>query len=783
MSKGSLESEEAGNFITEIIDADLASGRHSSVVTRFPPEPNGYLHIGHAKSICLNFGLALRYGGRCHLRMDDTNPAKEDMEYVESIKSDVKWLGFDWHEHMYHASDNFEDLYTIGVQLIKAGKAYVCELDDEAIREYRGTISEAGRPSPYRTRSVEENLRLFEAMRAGDFKDGGATLRAKIDMGAANMKMRDPLMYRVRHTPHDRTGDTWCIYPMYDYAHGLSDALEGITHSICTLEFENNRELYDWFVDNAEMESRPKQYEFARLSLGYTLMSKRKLRRLVEEGNVSGWDDPRMPTIAGLRRRGVRASAIRNFAAMIGVSKANSRVDRDKLDFCVRDDLNHVAPRVMAVLNPLKLTIRNYPEGQSECFDAPYYPHDVPKEGTRPLPFSRSIYIDRSDFRLEPPKGYFRLAPGREVRLRYAYLITCEEVVKNAEGEVVEVICTYDPESRGGISPDGRKVKGTIQWIESHSALHFEARVYDRLFSCEDPEDTAEGEDFRVNLNPDSKDVLKGALVEKSVAEDPVDTRYQFERLGYYWRDPSDSREDALVFNRIVTLRDSWAKKTTQKTQSTVAKKEGSGKKANTSSERARPTKRTKAELRAKARAEDAKLEQSFKRLQSELGLSKDDADVLTGDADLAILFEEAAQTYGDAQSLAKWTRNELIGALKGRPASVLPFGSSEVVELVGLIDKGTISGRAGKTILDAMIDSGKSPALLVEELGLTQVTDRVAIETFVNSLIEANGDKAEAYRGGRKQLLGFFMGQTMKETGGKADPRVVQEIVRKALD
>ncbi|MGB0588710.1 MAG: glutamine--tRNA ligase/YqeY domain fusion protein [Myxococcota bacterium] len=781
MTDGILQADEPGHFITEIIDADLASGRHSTVVTRFPPEPNGYLHIGHAKSICLNFGLALRYGGRCHLRMDDTNPAKEDVEYVESIKEDVRWLGFEWGDHMYHASDNFEGLYALAVKLIKDGKAYVCELDDEEIRTYRGSLTEAGQPSPYRDRSVEDNLRCFAAMRAGEYPDGAVTLRAKIDMAAANMKMRDPLMYRVRHTPHDRTGDTWCIYPMYDYAHGLSDAFEGITHSICTLEFENNRELYDWFVQASGLESQPRQYEFARLSLGYTLMSKRKLRKLVEEGYVQGWDDPRMPTIAGLRRRGVRASAIRRFAAMIGISKANSRVDRDKLDFCVRDDLNHDAPRVMAVLEPLKLTIRNYPDGQTEHFDAPYYPHDVPKDGTRPLPFSKSLFIDRSDFREEPPKGYFRLSPGREVRLRYAYLVTCEEVIKDADGHVVEVICRYDEESQGGQSPDGRKVKGTIQWVDAGTALPFEARVYDRLFSCEDPEDTPEGDDFTVNLNPGSDRRYPDALIENSIANDDAETRYQFERLGYYWRDPVDTTEDTLVFNRIVTLRDSWAKKT-KRPNAPAPEPKAAPKSSNSATDRPRPTKRSKSELRAKARAEDATLQAAFERFQKQIGLSADDADVLTGESGLASLYERAAEVHGDAQAVAKWVRNELIGALKGRLVEDLPLDGDAIAALVSLIDDGTISGRASKTILDAMIETGKDPKALVTELGLEQITDTGAIEATIAEIIAANPEKVAAYRDGRTKLLGFFIGQAMKETGGRADPKAVQALVRSAL-
>jgi len=766
------------NFITEIVDADLASGAHTEVVTRFPPEPNGYLHIGHAKSICLNFGLALRYGGRCHLRMDDTNPAKEEVEYVEAIKSDVRWLGFDWGEHMYYTSDNFEGLYDLAIGLIEDGKAYVCELNDEETREFRGSLTEPGRPSPYRDRSVEENLALFRRMRAGEFPDGALTLRARIDMAAANMKMRDPLLYRVRHTPHDRTGDTWCIYPMYDYAHGLCDAFEGVTHSICTLEFENNRELYDWLIEATEVANQPQQYEFARLSLDYTLMSKRKLLTLVTEDHVRGWDDPRMPTIAGLRRRGVRPEAIRQFAAMIGVSKSNSRVDIDKLDYCIRDDLNHIAPRVMAVLDPLKVTITTYAENTTETLDAPYYPHDVPLDGSRELPFSRTVYIDRSDFREDPPKGYFRLAPDREVRLRYAYLVSCQQVVKDASGEVIELLCTHDPESRGGKAPDGRKVKGTIQWVEASTAVPFEARIYDRLFGCETPEDVPEGRDFTVNLNPGSDTRHLGALIESSVADDAPDTRYQFERLGYFWRDPVDSEPHALVFNRIVTLRNSWGGK---KPAGPPGPEPAVGARAE-SRERARPTKRTRSELRAKARAEDPELQASYERIQASLGLSEGDADVLTGEPGLARLFEAAADAHGDTRAVAKWVRNELIGALKGRPADEMPFDGVAVSQLVTMVDEGVISGRASKTILEAMIETGKAPQVLVIELGLEQLSDTSEIVETIAAILEANPGEVAAYRDGKKKLLGFFIGQAMQATGGRADPKLVQQLVRDAL-
>ncbi len=547
------------DFIRQIVAEDLASGKHSTVVTRFPPEPNGYLHIGHAKSICLNFGLANEIpGGRCHLRFDDSNPETEDMEFVESIKHDVHWLGFDWGEHLYHASDYFENLYNFAIQLIEAGKAYVCSLSEEEIRRYRGTVTRPGTPSPYRSRTVEENLDLFTRMRAGEFADGGHVLRAKIDMAASNMKMRDPLLYRIRHAPHYRTGDMWCIYPMYDFVHCLSDALEGITHSICTLEFENNRELYDWIIENVPAPSVPRQYEFARLNLNYTVMSKRKLVDLVEGGHVSGWDDPRLPTIAGLRRRGYTPEAIRSFSDRIGVAKANSMVEVSLLEHSVRDDLNTKAPRVMAVLDPLKVVILNYPEGQVEDFNAPYLPDDPPKMGYRKVPFSRELYIERADFMEDPPKKYFRLAPGTEVRLRWAYLVTCVEVVKDEEGRVIELHCTYDPETRGGDAPDGRRVKGTIHWVSAAHALTAEVRLYDRLFTEPNPDGGKEG-DFIRHLNPHSLDIVSARLEPGLVEAMPGD-RFQFERTGYFIADPEDHSPGNPVFNRIVPLRDSWAK-------------------------------------------------------------------------------------------------------------------------------------------------------------------------------------------------------------------------------
>ncbi|HHT72838.1 MAG TPA: glutamine--tRNA ligase/YqeY domain fusion protein [Firmicutes bacterium] len=542
------------NFIRTIIDGDLESGKHKTIVTRFPPEPNGYLHIGHAKSICLNFGLARDYGGRCHLRFDDTNPTRDYEDYMESIKEDVRWLGFDWGEHLYYASDYFDQLYEFAIELIKQGKAYVCSLTQDEIREYRGTLTEPGRESPYRNRSVEENLDLFERMRKGEFADGEHVLRAKIDMASPNVVMRDPILYRIRHVSHPRTGDKWCIYPMYDFTHCLSDALEGITHSICTLEFENNRPLYEWILEQVFPEPHPQQIEFARLNLNYTVMSKRKLLRLVESGVVNGWDDPRLPTISGLRRRGYTPEAIRDFAERIGVAKANSVVDYALLEHCLRDDLNERAERTMAVLRPLKVVITNYPEGQVEYLEGVNNPQD-PAAGTRQIPFTREIYIEREDFEEDPPKKFFRLAPGREVRLRFAYFIKCTDVIKDEMGNIIEVHCTYDPETKGGSAPDGRKVKGTIHWVSADHSLPAEVRVYDHLFTTEDPN---EGE-LLENINPNSLEIITDARVEPRMRSAKPFDRFQFERLGYFCVDP-DTTEDRLVFNRTVPLRDTWAK-------------------------------------------------------------------------------------------------------------------------------------------------------------------------------------------------------------------------------
>lgn len=554
------ESQTASNFIRSIIDQDVAAGKHDGRVhTRFPPEPNGYLHIGHAKSICLNFGIAADHDGLCNLRFDDTNPIKEEAEYVESIKEDVRWLGFDWQDREFYASDYFGQLYEWALDLIRKGKAYVDDLTAEEIREYRGTLTEPGKESPYRDRSVEENLALFESMRAGEFADGSRVLRAKIDMAAGNLNMRDPVLYRILHASHHRTGDEWCVYPMYDFAHGQSDSIEKITHSLCTLEFEDHRPLYDWFI--RELEIFPsRQIEFARLNLSQTVLSKRKLKQLVDEDLVSGWDDPRMPTISGLRRRGYTPESIRDFADRIGVAKADSTVDVALLEHCLRVDLNKRAPRVMAVLEPLKVVIENYPEGESELLEAINNPED-PEAGSRQIPFSRELWIEKNDFREEAPKKYFRLAPGREVRLRYGFFITCQEIVKDeTTGEVVELRCTYDPETRGGYAPDGRKVRGTIHWVSAPESVDAEVRLYDNLLKPVEERPAGEAKDFKASLNPDSLQVLSGCKVEPSLKGAAPESRVQFERQGYFCVDNRDSTSEHLVFNRTVTLRDTWAK-------------------------------------------------------------------------------------------------------------------------------------------------------------------------------------------------------------------------------
>jgi glutaminyl-tRNA synthetase len=785
LSEGERQGQElAGrDFIREIVADDTRRGVYAGrVVTRFPPEPNGFLHIGHAKSICLNFGVAEEFGGACNLRFDDTNPETEDMRYVEAIQHDIRWLGFDWGERLFFASDYYEQLYAYAVELIRAGKAYVDSLSEEEIREYRGSVSEAGRNSPYRARSVEENLALFERMRAGEFPDGAHVLRAKIDMAAPNMKMRDPLLYRIRHKHHYRTGDGWCIYPMYDFAHPLSDAIEGITHSLCTLEFENNREIYDWLMEHTQTPPRPHQYEFARLNLDYTVMSKRKLLQLVEEGHVQGWDDPRMLTIAGLRRRGVTPEAIRTFSERVGVAKSNSRVEMGLLEHSIRDDLNFRAPRIMCVLRPLKVVLTNYPEGQSETVEGAYWPRDIPKEGTRSIPFGRELYIEQTDFMEDPPKDFYRLAPGQEVRLRHGYVIRCDEVVKDPmSGEVVELRCTYDPATRSG-EKISRRVRGTIHWVPAEASIPVEVRLYDRLFLTANPDDAEEGKTFLDYLNPESLVVLHGARVEPSVLELPADTRFQFERQGYFVADPVDSSPDKLIFNRTIDLRDSWAK-VAEPTPPVRAQAVKKGALSPAESSENGSDRRTRTELREEARAANPLLAEKYRRYVDELGLAAEDADVLTSEFALADYFEAALAIHPQPRSIANWVTNEVLREVKGSSVVDAVFTPTHLGRLVALVDEEVISTVTGKELFQELWHSGDDPVEAVEAKGLRQITDADALQPIVEAVILENSEKAEQYRGGKTGLLGFFVGQVMRRTGGQANPQLVQSLVQTALD
>jgi len=753
----------ATNFIRDIIDADLASGRKARVVTRFPPEPNGYLHIGHAKSICLNFGLARDYQGACHLRFDDTNPETEDMEFVESIQNDVRWLGFDWGDKRFFASDYYERLYQYAEQLIFAGKAYVCSLSEEEFKKHRGTAYEPGTPSPYRSRTVEENLDLFRRMRAGEFPDGAHVLRGKIDMASPNMKMRDWPFYRIRHADHYRTGKAWCLYPLYDFAHCLSDLIEGITHSICTLEFENNRELYDWIIEAVgatEEQRRPRQSEFARLNLTYTMMSKRKLLELVEKKLVAGWDDPRMPTLAGHRRRGVTPEAIRELADRVGVAKNNSTVDLALFEHVIREDLNLRAPRVLAVLRPLKVTLENWPEGEVETLDAPYWPADVGKPGSRQMPFSREIYVDRDDFMESPPKDFHRLAPGREVRLRHAYVIRCESVVKDAAGEVKELRCSVDRATRGA-EPAGRKVKGTLQWVSAAHALDAEVRLYDRLFSTEAP--GASGDPLS-ELNPNSLVTLTGCKLEPSLAGAKGGDRFQFERLGFFFADPVDSKDGHPVWNRTVALKDTWGK---------IAR-----------AEPARPAEKVEAKPAPKAAEPkaEAPLSPEAAALRDAHGIGADDARTLAGDPALRAFFDEAVAARATPRAVANWVVNDVRRELKAAGPKGLPFGGAAVGELSALIEGGTISGKIAKEVFAAMVKGGGRPGEIVAQRGIEQIADPSALEAAVTAVVGENGDMAARYRAGNQNLIGAFVGLVMKKTGGKANPKLVNELLRQKL-
>jgi glutaminyl-tRNA synthetase len=742
------------NFITDIIDADLQAGRYQSVITRFPPEPNGYPHIGHAKSICLNFGLALDYQGESNLRFDDTNPETEDLEFVQAMLRDIEWLGFKPTRVLY-ASDYFDFLHDCAVQLIRDGLAYVDSVNEDELRELRGTVTQAGRPSQYRDRTVEENLDLFARMRAGEFPTGAHVLRAKIDLTHPNMKLRDPVLYRIVHAEHYRKGNDWCIYPFYDFAHPLSDALEGITHSLCTLEFENNRDIYDWLVEalrgkvGLPAEPRPYQYEFARLNIDYTVLSKRKLLRLVNEGFVSGWDDPRMPTLSGFRRRGITPESIRDFVDRVGVSKANSRVELATLESAVRDDLNTRAPRVLAVLDPLKVVITDLPDGEVIELDAPYWPHDIPREGTRSLPFTREVFIERDDFAINPPKGFRRLVPGGLVRLRHAGVIRCDEVVQDPTGNVIELRCSR--------VPDATNVQGTIHWVSATRGLKAEFRLYDRLFI--DPDPAGSDAPLEEQLNGRSLVTMTG-YVEPSVAEDEPGSRYQFERLGFFWPDPVDSRPDRLVFNRIITLRDTFARET-QAAKPQAAPKARKG-------EAATPT------VAPTLTPEQAGVVASL----TARGVNESEALVVAREPRLNEYLEAAAKA-GDVATLARWVVNELAAPIKSGEARVTP---AQLASLVALVQDGSITTRTARDVLAEAQASGTDPVAMVRDKGLRQVTDTAAIEAEIEKAIAGNPDKVAAYRSGRTGLIGFFAGQVMRATNGQANPQLVQELLARKL-
>jgi glutaminyl-tRNA synthetase len=756
------------NFLAEIVADDLAAGRNGGrVVTRFPPEPNGFLHIGHAKSILLNFGLARQFGGRTHLRFDDTNPTTEETEYVEAIEADVRWLGCEWGEHLYYASDFFEGMYEKAERLVREGHAYVDTQPQEAIREQRGAFDRPGTNSPYRDRPAAESLDLLRRMRAGELPDGACVLRARIDMAHPNLLMRDPLLYRIRHAHHHRTGDRWCIYPMYDYAHPLEDAFEGVTHSICTLEFESNRELYDWVLDHTgPWEPRPHQYEFARLALGYTVMSKRKLLQLVNEGRVSGWDDPRMPTLAGLRRRGVTPDALRDFAELIGVAKNNSVVDIGKLEFAIRGDLEKRSPRAMAVLAPLRLTVTSWPADRVEELSVAWWPSD-PSKGARQVPFGRDLLVERDDFAEDPPADWKRLAPGREVRLAGAYVVRCDEVVRGAGGEVVELRCTHDPASLGA----DRRAGGTLHWVHAARSLPTEVRLYDRLFTVEQPD--AAG-DFLAVMNPESLVVAEGARAEQALSSAEPGTRFQFLRQGYFFADPVDSRPGAPVFNRTITLKDTWAARgAAQERRKPRARREPA---PATSEKRS-----SRVELRAERRASDPATAARHARYL-ELKVPEEQADLLADDPDLAAYFEAAVRAHPNAPSVARWLLNELAGLARDGSPQSLPLGGAAFGRFVALVDAGRVTPSAGKALLARLVAEGGEPEGRMAELGLEKVEDRGAIEGAIARALGAQPAEVERYRAGEKKLFGVLLGAVMREAKGAADAAVVRKMLEERL-
>lgn len=748
--------QKSKNFLQTIVEKDLQSGKYKKIITRFPPEPNGFPHIGHAKSIFINFGIARDYNGHCNLRMDDTNPTKEDTQYVEALKDAVLWLGYKWEGNIHFTSDYFTQIHKYAIKLITMGKAYVDSVDEEKMRELRGTVTEAGKRSKYAKRTVAENLDMFERMRKGEFKDGEHVLRAKIDMSAANMKMRDPLMYRIRHTEHFRTGNKWCIYPMYDFAHSLSDYIEGVSHSICTLEFENNRDIYNWVLDTLDLTPpRPYQHEFARLGINYTVMSKRKLLELVKGKYVDGWDDPRLPTIAGLRRKGYTPESIVTFCDKVGIAKANSMVDIAQLEFTIRADLNTKVPRVMCVLDPLKITLVNYKE-KGEKLDASYYPDDVPKKGSRALPFSREIYIERDDFEENPPKGYFRLTPEQPVRLKHGYIIACKEIIKDINGCITEIKAEYYPTSQSGSDSSGVKVKSAIHWVSADTAKKVEVRLYDRLYSSEIPESIED-------LNPNSLKVITDALIEPAVVNEKPDERFQFERQGYFYADPIDYTDEKPVYNKIVGLKDSWGKKTKVTPQKSQ-------------------TKEKKEQIDGEVVAMTPEQEKLFDRYKKELKLNGEIANTLARDADLSAFFEMALKVLYSPINLANIITNEVAREIKQSSKDSLKFTPNQIAELIKMVDKATISNKIAKQVFEEMVTSGANPKEIVEKRGLLQISDPDYIGRVIDEIIEKNYENLEKFRAGNKKLLGFFVGQVLKATGGKANPKLVNQLLVQKL-
>ncbi len=741
------------DFIRTIINRDLEAGTHPRIVVRFPPEPNGFLHIGHAKSSTLNFGLAAEYGGQCHLRFDDTNPETEDLQYVDAIKRDLRWLGFDWGEHEYYASDYFETLYEWACRLIRKGLAYVDDSSENVIRSMRGTVTSPGSHSIYRDRPPEENLERFEAMRLGQFHDGACVLRAKIDMVHPNMKMRDPLMYRVRHATHYRRGDQWCIYPFYDWAHGQSDAIEGVTHSICTLEFSTNRVLYDWYLDALDINPRPRQYEFARMNMEYTVTSKRKLLNLVNEHVVDGWSDPRMPTLAGLRRRGIRPEAIRIFCESVGTTKVDSTHDPALFEYCIRDNLNQHAPRIHCVQDPLPVTLTNLPEDHEEDIEAPYWPHDIAKEGTRSLPFSNEILIERNDFSEDPPKGFRRLTPGGIVRLRHAYIVRCTHVEKNEHGKVMHLYCELLKGSRSGSdsSPASQqKPQGTIHWVDARRSLPVIAREYHHLLSVPVLED-----ELWAGLNPSSLIEYSHARIEPSIVEDSPNQRYQFVRLGYYWRDPKFIETSPPIFNRIVSLRDS-STRTKSKSTAVAPKKD-------------------------KPRSAQRALTPDEKQWLQRSGLSAATGLAIYQIPGAQAFFEDASESAPSA-SVGNWMANQLLPALGDRPLSELPFGPNEFSQLVQLFDCGVASSHETREVLKLMLTTDESPTELLARVQDSILSDPEALRKMIADVLLEYSDRVQAYAAGKVGLKGFFVGQVMKRSHGKANPKQVQELVSEEL-